>query len=236
MFHGNVSNGTTTASNCYADRDCASGYCDESASVCPGKCHALVATGAACTSDSQCASGQVCDDGHGGLFCTAVSTTANASCPCADGLWCDESGGVPGKCQALVTATHDCTNPQARCKAGLICLGGTCQTVVGVGAACTAGVSYLDSVCGLGYYCDSTSHCASWPKVGDACSASSATSPPCIASYCDTVNTPHTCKAPTLAIDATCNPAFLGKDCLSGSCNFGTQKCVAATAISCSMP
>ena len=30
--------------------------------------------------------------------------------------------------------------------------------------------------------------------------------------------------------------AFLGKDCLSGSCNFGTQKCVAATAISCSMP
>jgi hypothetical protein len=221
------------AGNCYNDRDCASGYCDETALTCPGQCHALVATGAACTSDTQCASGQVCDNGSGGLFCTVASTTAGASCPCGNGLWCD-SGGT-GKCQAVIQAGGACTATNAQCASGTICLAGTCQAIVGQGAACTPGSSYFDSVCGLGYYCDATSHCASWPTSGQACSTPSATTPPCIASYCPYLAQSPTCTA-TLANGATCNPTYFGQDCTSGDCDSGTQKCVAATALVCAIP
>lgn len=138
VFTGVAADGAT----CDQDEECKSLYCAKSETQnweCPGKCTAKVAATQACTTDDACQGDLLCIDGK----CTAAGGKAGAPCvksSCADGLYCDSSGGT-NVCAAKLEATKACDSEDA-CKAGLFCglstsgEGGVCQAPAKVGAAC----------------------------------------------------------------------------------------------------
>jgi hypothetical protein len=213
---------------CYIDEDCANGWCNASASACPGTCQAFVQTGGSCAvaGDTRplCAPGLDCNVATD--TCQALSA-ANGPCPCQDGLWCDTAGGSPGTCRAPQTsgACDDANFDQ--CALGYACIGtpATCQSLVGLGGDCAASPEEL---CGLGYVCDAgTNTCVSWPKVGDACSDAR---PLCIGGYCDLLGT-QTCLAYKQVGEACTFPIDLLACEPGSSCDQATSRCVALAPI-----
>ena len=167
---------------CFADEDCAAGWCDTS-STCPGTCRQFAPLGGSCAT-SRCAPGLECD----GTGTCRSRSALNGPCPCQRGLWCDASAGVAGTCRAPQTSGACRLTNLDQCEVGFTCVGSpspTCQPLVGLGGDCSAG----DAVCGLGlgYSCDlATNRCVSSPRLGEACTPSH---PICIGGYCDVLGT-----------------------------------------------
>jgi hypothetical protein len=223
---GTVNNGGA----CYSGNDCKTGFCtwDLASGTCPGTCQPFALLGQSCSS-SICADGLACD----ASICKTESPVGGA-CPCQSSLWCDTAGGGAGVCKAPLPLGASCTLASDHCNVLTKCAGApaTCQSYVGLGASCTPGSTPLDSLCGLGYDCDSvTSKCVSWPKVLESC----ATIPICINAYCDALAASPTCKA-YLADGATCNPSLFGLECASHHCNSTTLKCDPSTLNRCALP
>ena len=113
--------------------------------------HGTLVDGAACGSNSQCASG-LCE--HGGQLCgvCAEQGGAGAACPSGDNAEC-QSGLVcsPNKtCAAPATAGTACDDNTQPCLAGLFCTTAkTCALTVAAGADCPGGyVNFADgTVC-----------------------------------------------------------------------------------------
>jgi hypothetical protein len=213
---------------CYIDEDCATGTCNSTASTCPGTCQAYAQLNQSCATAS-CAPGLSCD----ASVCKAESAVGGP-CPCQTGLWCDSSGASP-VCKAALALGASCSTANDQCNALTMCAGtpATCQSFVGLGASCTAGSSPFDSLCGIGYLCDSvTSKCVSFPKVGEACGTSN---PICIASYCDQLAT-QKCVAYKKIGDACSYPLDI-LACEPGStCDAATSKCKASAPLICQAP
>ena len=223
VLTGTVANGAS----CYLDEDCANGWCNSTASTCPGTCQAFAQLDQSCAS-AQCAPGLDCDSTQ---TCKAESA-ANGPCPCQAGLWCDSSAGSPGTCKVPQTSGPCGTSNSGQCATGHVCVGSpstTCQAMVGLGGNCAAGAA----LCGPGYACDTgTNQCVSYPKLGEACSTSK---PICIAGYCD-LNVTSKCVAYKMIGDA-CNPLTDFLACEPGStCDTATSKCKAIAATTCQAP
>jgi hypothetical protein len=223
VLTGQVANGAA----CYLDEDCSTGWCNSTASLCPGTCQPFAQLNQSCAS-VQCAKGLSCD----AQVCKAESP-ANGPCPCQAGLWCDSSGASP-VCKAALALGASCSTTDDQCNALTKCAGtpATCQSFVGLGASCTPGTSPFDSLCGLGYLCDSvTNKCVSFPKVGDTCGPETI----CIGGYCDLALTGK-CVAYKKIGDACSAVDFFA--CEPGStCDLtGTGKCVKSAATTCQAP
>jgi hypothetical protein len=142
----------TVGNDCYGADECANGWCDSGASVCPGTCTAFTAHGAPCiTNSDECGPGYVCDNGSS----TCVAETYGAvgqpcgNSGCAAGLFCSSAN----TCTARRAAGASCTGTTSEeCQVGLTCdpVGYTCKTLVGAGQSCATGV------CGDGLYCSAT--------------------------------------------------------------------------------
>jgi hypothetical protein len=225
VLTGTVANGAP----CYIDEDCATGTCNSTASTCPGTCQAYAQLNQSCATAS-CAPGLSCDATQ---TCKAESAVGGP-CPCQTGLWCDSSGASP-VCKAALALGASCSTANDQCNALTMCAGtpATCQSFVGLGASCTPGSSPFDSLCGIGYLCDSvTSKCVSFPKVGEACGTSN---PICIASYCDQLAT-QKCVAYKKIGDACSYPLDI-LACEPGStCDAATSKCKASAPLICQAP
>jgi hypothetical protein len=227
VLTGNVGDG----GSCYVDEDCATGWCDASAATCPGTCNPFVQVGQSCApvvaEVPRCAPDLECEATTN--LCVALSPV-NGPCPCADGLWCDTSGGTPGTCRT--PQTSGACDPAAvdQCAFGYVCAGApsTCTPFVGLDGDCSAS----PDVCGLGYICDAgTNRCVSWPKLGETCSTDR---PLCIGGYCDLFGT-QTCLA-YKPVGAACTFPIDLVACEPGSvCDQGTSTCV-AQALTCQAP
>jgi hypothetical protein len=224
VLTGQVANG----GSCYLDEDCSTGWCNSTASLCPGTCQAFAQLNQSCASVS-CAPGLACDSAN---TCKAESA-ANGTCPCQAGLWCDSSAASPGTCKAPQTSGTCKPANSGQCGVGYACVGAagseTCQSLVGLGGDCTAGAA----LCGLGYSCDAGTHkCVSYPKVGETCGSSS---PICIGGYCDVVGT-QKCVAYKKIGDACTYPIDI-LACEPGStCDQATSKCKASASLTCQAP
>lgn len=184
---GTVANGNA----CTMWNDCAAGWCDASAAVCPGACVAWLAENAGCSAGGECAPGLVCN----GSTCVPATPAGASGAPCGTGdlacqvgLYCQSSTGA---CQPLGGVGAACSLSR-ECQPGLGCAGsGTCQTVLDANAACSS----PGAVCIVGTTCNG-SICVAWPVAGGSC----ASGLPCIGSWCDGT----TCQA-FLAPGATCS-------------------------------
>jgi len=201
---------------------CASAYstasCDDLLNVDwqPDACavKGSLADGAACGQGAQCASGhckmdfdQVC-----GTCATLIASGGQCSRSedCEAGLGCIS----PGTCGALSPRGASCrTKP---CALDLTCIGGTCDSPLGLGAACVP----AEYACNLelGLYCDSdTMRCVQGTLVatGGSCSTFAM---PCLAS--GSCGDTSVCEAP-LADGAACastSQCLFPAVCVSGSC------------------
>ncbi len=180
------------------------------------KCATPIASGGACQSTSQCASGLRCAGGScaaalalasaclgdqcgAGDWCVQTSLQfvcrskgkAGEACSgaeaCADGLFCDYEGG--SVCKPLPKLGEKC--PGFACAAGLSCdATATCVTSPGEGEACTPGAS---PTCAAGLGCDpGTGKCAKPGGVGSTCLDGQCAP----GSYCDYLGNPPKCAAP----------------------------------------
>jgi hypothetical protein len=213
---GSITGLVASGGSCYSSNDCAAGSCSSDfTATCPGTCQPFVALGGDCSS-ADCASGLTCDYQAMTPTCVTQGTTGSP-CPCQEGLWCDTMGGTPGICTAPQTAGGICTADPASCAPGYECVGftffppspGTCQALVGGGAACGASVP-----CGLGWVCPSGT-CVSVPSTGAACDP--ATTPFCIGGYCDFTLATPVC----VAYKADGAPCADSGECASGNCGAG---------------
>jgi hypothetical protein len=225
VLTGTVANG----GSCYLDVDCSTGWCNSTASTCPGTCQAFAQLGGSCATVS-CGPGLTCDGTP--RTCKAESA-ASGPCPCQAGLWCDDAVS-PGTCKVPQTSGACATSNAGQCAIGYACVGTpstTCQSTVGLGGDCTAS----DTLCGLGYSCDAATHkCVSWPKLGEACGSSSSNMM-CIASYCDVVVT-NVCVA-YKQVGAPCTYPIDIMACEPGStCDAATSTCKASATMTCQVP
>jgi hypothetical protein len=120
--------------------------CDPSVQFCGGMstCEHKVQKGQPCVADLDCIFDYVC---VAGKCDTSARTKRDDVCgttspPCADGLYCDETGA----CEPLVAAGGACAKPDA-CKAGMTCEGGICAPWLDVGGACNASPDAIASGC-----------------------------------------------------------------------------------------
>ncbi len=120
--------------------------CDPSVQFCGGgaTCEHKVQKGAPCVVDDDCLFDYVCVAGK----CDTSARTGRgdvcgtSSPPCADGLYCDETGA----CAPLVAAGQPCARPDA-CNPGMSCESGACAPFLDVGAACDASPDAIASGC-----------------------------------------------------------------------------------------
>ena len=226
VLTGTVVNGAS----CYLDVDCATGWCNATASTCPGTCQPFAQLGQSCETVS-CGPGLTCDGTPG--TCKAESA-ASGPCPCQAGLWCEPVSAVDGICKAPQTSGACSPSNAGQCAIGHVCVGTlstTCQAMVGLDGDCTAS----DTLCGMGFSCDAATHrCVSWPKLGEACGTSNANMM-CIASYCDVVGTQR-CVA-YKQVGAPCTYPMDILACEPGStCDAATSTCKASATMTCQVP
>jgi hypothetical protein len=173
-----VIRGTVAAGgNCVTDAECVGGVCHQpscGASCCLGTCGQPLATGAACTSSTECAAGNYCSSqgtcqpqGAQGQSCTYNSQ-------CQSGLSCDNNSGS-GTCAPYVKDGQACTPDGADCEnINGFCdpTTGKCRARLAVGAACSVpdgGISRLNAGCA--FYADCREGiCVALPGPGEACS------------------------------------------------------------------
>jgi len=116
---------------------CSDGYCSNMNG--PGVCESSDGGSYACSSDSDCGSGEVCMSlGTTSSWCDAISGSGTSGCSCADGYWsdtCDCSGHESAGCECGGSCgwsdTCDCSGcyeePEDVC-AGCDCNGMPCGT------------------------------------------------------------------------------------------------------------
>ncbi|HEY8040566.1 MAG TPA: hypothetical protein VIF15_12260 [Polyangiaceae bacterium] len=160
-----VTGAITTSSKCRYDAQCGSGYCRYASGGLCGNCVNLGATGAPCTTSSDCDGNLMCagtcqvPNGVGGgcgatqpcqqgLVCakgacaqpgvlgaTCDPTLGGADCDYYQGFYCD---GTSKTCKAYATP-HDgqsCGGGAAVCFGGDTCFGGSCVAPVQDGSPC----------------------------------------------------------------------------------------------------
>jgi hypothetical protein len=160
-----------------------------------GTCAALLAAGATCQSDNQCAYGTVCA-GATALTCMAPPQKAGDACisrsgspDCViEGLYC----GAGNKCAAYKDSGATC-DPSNPCMFDLAC-NSTCGALPQIGDACP------QFQCDGGAYCqiDTTTGTATTCAALKADGATCAQSSECDSAFCDTTTTK--CAAPTSCI------------------------------------
>jgi hypothetical protein len=185
--------------------------------------------GAACASDSQCASTR-CSHTAASARCGVCAARAQAeafctaSSDCEYGLVCTSDS----KCRAPAPegAPCDTTRP---CAMPLLCAAGICQAALQQGASCDSAADHCDTFAGLS--CDYTSmRCATWTQsaAGQACGYITQGWAACIGSARCNLNSntwTGTCEAPA-ADSGACTvggPSCLAPArCVDGSCVLGS--------------
>lgn len=208
------------------EQPCLMGQCDDSAfcvaTADGGLCEARHDAGVACTDDTQCGAGLVCET-TAQQCVPAVVMAIGAECSpqqqCSSGATCViEVGQRLGSCQAPKKAGERC-RVASDCQGHLTCLeadgGRACGPRRPNGAACTTSRDCLAlSACVGGA-------CAALPVLGEACSAAK----PCLWGAClDTNDAGAVCIEP----QGAGQPCRTGGDCASGRCEQGlcTSACL----------
>jgi hypothetical protein len=168
--------------NCVVDTECAAGVCHQpacGASCCLGMCGLPATTGAACDSDTDCASSDYCNT-------NPYATTGRDTCQpllaqgqpcdysnsCQDGLDCDGSG--TGTCVPYVKDGQSCSVDGPGCESlSSFCdpQSGRCRPRLVVGAACSVPSGMLSRPDGgCVFYADCVGGiCVALPGPGEAC-------------------------------------------------------------------
>lgn len=209
-----------------AEQACLLGRCDDS-SFCVvgadgGQCELRRDAGVACTDDTQCGVGLVCETTRQQCV-SAVAATVGGECAppqqCPAGATCIvEAGQQVGTCLAPKRAGEAC-RAASDCQGHLTCLeadgGHQCGARKPNGAPCTTSRDCLAlSACAGGA-------CAALPVLGEACSAMK----PCLWGAClDTNDAGAVCIEP----QGAGQPCRTGGDCASGRCEQGlcTSACL----------
>jgi Dickkopf-like protein len=205
--------------------------CDPTVQFCGDDaiCDIKAQKGKPCSDDSQCIFDFICVAG----ICNDPPRIARdevcgtTSPPCADGLYCDETG----TCEPLLAAGAACARPDA-CKTGLVCANAVCAPWLDVGGACNASPDAIASGCPATQTCTGGA-CAplAGVKAGplDKCAvdADCADGLYCVTqgSFCDYVGGINAgCQS-----DHECAPDL---QCLNGACHTpGYVMCAPATAM-----
>ncbi|CAN5719228.1 hypothetical protein BH11MYX3_BH11MYX3_32890 [soil metagenome] len=200
---------------CALDAECVSQSCnvpDCPDACCQGTCigdtppPTSVAIGGACETTSDCAR-SYCDSTTS--VCAAfkvAGATCTAATECDYDLGC---AGTPRTCKAMPKLGEAC--PDGACRdVGNYCNTATmtCARVGLPGDPCTTRVD-----CSGVYICDATSHCATGPREGEACSSTLRCSQ--IGNFCDP--TSMTCRPPQAdgamcTSDSQCTSSFCSDD------------------------
>jgi hypothetical protein len=120
--------------------------CDPSVHFCgdDGTCQHKVHEGQPCVADENCLFQFFCVSGKCGPNARVQqgNVCGTDQPPCAEGLYCDETGA----CEPLVAAGGTCAKADA-CQAGMTCESGICAPWLDAGSACVAGTAAIASGC-----------------------------------------------------------------------------------------
>ncbi|MFL5321014.1 MAG: hypothetical protein ACJ790_15240, partial [Myxococcaceae bacterium] len=165
--------------NAFDSLQCAPGsFCDTN-----DTCSPLLASGAACNDDFECQPQFFCEDtcgglpaaaadcGNGNVYCQldlacnfdtfkcVVPGAPGATCSddheCNSTSFCNDPNFTGGTCETRVDGGVACTGNDLQCQSGYSCNNDTCAPIGGVGAPCG-----FETDCQFPLDCDSTNHCA----------------------------------------------------------------------------
>jgi hypothetical protein len=216
------SGGTSCLTICTTSTDCATGfYCNG------GACAALLADGAACTSNGSCSSA-ICGTIGAGNCCTAVCDTSDLTCGATG---CDATGTCTYPPNTTSCGTATCTGGMlttSACNGSGSCTPGTptaCPNHLecnGAGTACLTTCTML-SDCASGFWCNAST-CTAQQATG-ACTENDA----CTSGVCGTGGTGNCCTMPCFTTDPICGATAC--DATSGACTYppNSTSCGATT-------
>ena len=122
---------------------CATGFCSFASGAACGTCAQPPGVGSACRANSDCAYGLVCTGASADALTCVAPVPAGAKCdathPCEAPNQCAASrGAAQGTCRAGAKYGQSCETVSCDVTAGLICIGGLCDTfdVAGPGEPC----------------------------------------------------------------------------------------------------
>lgn len=227
-------------------------FCNNVTNPGAAKCTGLLAEGEACQFFYDCDSYDCVSDGVTGPYgkkCAALSTAAPKNyiygdagdrcnfsndttvyaCKSGVGLSCWVGGAV---CILKSALNQQCNSTQP-CVFGAQCEFGRCVALYQgqLGANCSTDISYDHDLCGLGYYCNTTTlTCASGPATSseESCSSTNFCSKYYESCQCDQYGAQATCKLSVQniipGVEAACQCKV---DALASCLNSGSSECLA---------
>ncbi|RKH49696.1 hypothetical protein D7V93_31570 [Corallococcus llansteffanensis] len=216
---------------CTADADCVTGRCDLTDNTCKG-----------CVNDSQCASGQVCDEPS----FTCVQCTGDENCP--NGQVCDPTSNTCAECnqdtdcdRGLRCSNHACV----LCDSNDACAGNSCNCCPN-GTQCAAPTPgappscvecTTDSQCSNGQRCDTVNgacvdavpECNTADRCGPGCSKCPGERPFCLdGEVCVQCRTDLECGDGQFCLSGECSACTTDKRCgdRCDACDAATPFCL----------